>query len=80
MKSLKLNQIEKETLSNQELSQIKGGNSCRCACYYRNVGGSSIADNGTANWREGRNSVHYTNDEAIMLSDGEGGCYNFWER
>ncbi len=66
MKSLKLNQIEKETLSARELQQIKGGYDwiCSCSCFYEGTeGGSSTRDNGHANARisGGRHSVNGDN-------------------
>ena len=78
MKSLKVNQIEKNNLSEKEMSSVKGGNVCNCACYYRNVGGSSIEANGQANWAGNKNSIHKTVDSALMIDDGHGGCRDFW--
>lgn len=49
MKTLKLNVAEENILSNKEKGAIVGGNTCGCACAYRNAGGSSIADNAEAN-------------------------------
>ncbi len=53
MKSLKVNQIEKNNLSEKEMSSVKGGNVCNCACCYRNVGGSSLMiDDGNGGCRD----------------------------
>lgn len=79
MNNLKLSNFEKNALSQKEQQSIHGGNTCTCACYYRYVGGSSIADNGSANWQGNKHSVHHTRDEAIMIDDEKGGCVNFWE-
>ena len=52
MKSLKANQIEKESLSNKEMQHIAGGQHegmCGCGCVHKNNGGSSTMDNGMAN-------------------------------
>ena len=78
MKKIKLTNLEARNLSNQEMSSVIGGNVCNCACYHRNTGDSSIQDNGTANWAGGLNSTHDTADSALMVDDGEGGCYDFW--
>ena len=53
MKSLKLNQIEKNVLSTNEMNQVKGGRACTCSCYWANNGGSSIRDNKVANFGVG---------------------------
>lgn len=50
MKNLKLNKLEQNQLSAQDMHSINGGgDNCGCSCYYRDKGGSSIADNSTAN-------------------------------
>lgn len=79
MKSIKVNQLEKNNLSENEMQSVKGGNVCKCSCYYRNVGGSSIEANGPANWVGNKNSIHNTADAAIMVDDGNGGCHDFWK-
>mgnify|MGYP004452727025 FL=1 len=78
MKSIKINHIESASLSKAEMAHTKGGNVCNCSCYYRNVGGSSIEDNGHANWTGNKNSVEKTADAALMIDDGNGGCRDFW--
>ena len=46
MRSIKLNTKENRILNSKEMNVISGGEKCcGCACYYRNVGGSSIDDN-----------------------------------
>jgi natural product precursor len=49
MKSLKVNRIEKENLSEKEMNQVRGGNTCGCGCLYADKGGSSTYDNANAN-------------------------------
>ncbi|MEF9987372.1 MAG: TIGR04149 family rSAM-modified RiPP [Bacteroidales bacterium] len=50
MNALKLNQLEKNTLSEKEMNNLNGGNwICKCSCYYQDSGGSSIDDNMSAN-------------------------------
>lgn len=73
MKSLKLNQIEKTTLSNQELRQVKGGQSystyyCGCACAYADSGGSSTTDNGVANSRDNLSSGTSNDQQFITIA------------
>lgn len=56
MKSLKVNRIEKEILSNKEMQHIAGGQQegmCGCGCMYEGQGGSSTMDNGLANAETG---------------------------
>ena len=55
MKSLKLNSLESRNLSKRELSFAIGGRQCTCSCYYANNNGSSIEDNGNANFDLGPN-------------------------
>ncbi|MCI2082673.1 MAG: TIGR04149 family rSAM-modified RiPP [Bacteroidales bacterium] len=52
MKSLKLNCLEKNNLSNKEMSAIIGGNTCGCGCH----GSSSIEANAEANYQLGISS------------------------
>lgn len=52
MKSLKVNRIEKNTLSKKEMLSLTGGQQpgmCGCGCEYENNNGSSTQDNGLAN-------------------------------
>jgi len=53
MKNLKLSTLFKDKLSNEELKQITGGRSCGCGCHYQYAGGSSVAGNGQANYKQG---------------------------
>ncbi len=55
---LKLNQLSRDELKKRELNQIKGGDGlcCGCGCHYFGDGGSSIADNWTANHANGQTS------------------------
>lgn len=50
MKTLNVNQIEKNRLSKKEMHAVSGGNSCGCGCHYASSGGSSTMDNGNANY------------------------------
>ena len=55
MKSLKLNKLNMNQLSKEQLSTIRGGSapSCTCGCCYANSGGSNTTDNGMANYEGG---------------------------
>ena len=50
-KYLNLFQLNKKNLSN-----VRGGTSCCCACAYENSGGSSTFDNCDANFEDGLES------------------------
>ena len=67
MKSIKINHIESASLSKAEMAHTKEGNVRNCSCYYRNVGGFSIEDNGHANWTGNKNSVEKPADAALMI-------------
>lgn len=56
MKEKMKQQISIFKLNKKELKKIKGG-FCGCACYYANCGGSSSADNGSANNAGGKISL-----------------------
>lgn len=52
MKSLKVNRIEKNTLSKKEMLSLTGGQRpgmCGCGCKYEEQEGSSSTNNGLAN-------------------------------
>lgn len=64
LKKLKLNQISKTNLEQQEMGKLSGGclscgiyvtPTCGCACLYAHSAGSSTAANGSANNSEGYN-------------------------
>ncbi len=71
----KINLLSKENviLSSRDTAAIFGGKTCSCACYYRNVGGSSIADNREANYAGGLHSPQITSDMEIKADLSEGG-------
>ena len=73
MKSIKLNAKEENILNAKEMELIKGGEKCcGCACYYRNVGGSSIDDNMDANrLGGGLQSPQLTRDYVWITQDGK---------
>lgn len=73
MKSIKLNAKEENILNAKEMELIKGGEKCcGCACYYRNVGGSSIDDNMDANrLGGGLQSPQLTQDYVWITQDGK---------
>lgn len=57
MNSLKLNKLNKNLLSNEQMKGVTGGaNTCQCGCCYANSGGSSVTDNAWANARHGYTS------------------------
>ncbi|MEG1886244.1 MAG: TIGR04149 family rSAM-modified RiPP [Alistipes sp.] len=72
MKTLKVNQIEKNRLSEKEMNLIKGGErfTCRCGCYYADAVGSSIESNGRANGVSGKETVKIEGKD-IWLVSGE---------
>lgn len=49
MKNLNFLMTENSILTSKEANSIIGGNTCGCACRYADSGGSSIADNSSAN-------------------------------
>lgn len=53
MKSLKLNKVQKNQLSAEQMKSLKGGDEygcCLCSCAYEGQqGGASTNDNGNAN-------------------------------
>lgn len=58
LKKLKLNQVSKANLEQQEMGKLSGGclncgveiwPNCGCGCAYAHTGGSSTSDNGGAN-------------------------------
>jgi len=51
----KINMIE---LSNSQMDNLSGGNSCTCSCYWADQGGSSIEDNRRANYDNNYYSEH----------------------
>lgn len=69
MKSLKVNRIEKESLSEKEMRQVLGGASymCRCGCYYADQGGSSIEANGRANGISGKETVKVQGKDICLV-------------
>ncbi len=73
MKSIKLNAKENRILNAKEMNVISGGEKCcGCACYYRNVGGSSIDDNMDANrLGGGLQSPQLTVDYVWITQDGQ---------
>ena len=63
MKSLKVNQLEKNHLSTKEQKNVTGGNCCGCGCHYANSGGSSVSGNGNANY----NGSLWSKNSVIMI-------------
>ena len=75
LKKLKLNQLLEDDLNNREMNSLKGGNTCSCSCYWADYpGGSSIADNRSANHSGGQTSQHGCNN--YMQNDN--GYGSFW--
>ena len=66
MIDLKLTALEAEMLSQNAMNKIKGGVTycvSSCACKYENKGGSSTADNLSANGNAALASNPHTNNE-----------------
>lgn len=66
MKTLKINQLEKNALMTCQLSEVIGGRYCSCSCYWADKGGASIEMNQGANYdggpdglisKEGNNAI-----------------------
>ncbi len=81
MKTMKLSSIEDNLLDAKEARAITGGNRiCGCACYYRDVGGSSISDNTEANYAGGTNgldSPQETQDKCYKVDFPDGSTQYF---
>ncbi len=57
LSKLVLMNLEAKELSQRQMNQIKGGNSCGCGCCYAGGGGgSSASDNGLANCKGSQSS------------------------
>jgi natural product precursor len=69
MKSLKLNNLEKNSLNEKEMSHITGGGACGCGCAYAHDGGSSTQDSGYANQADGLWSDVPLEDLTIFLEE-----------
>lgn len=69
MKTFNLLRNESSTLDSKEMLSIQGGKTCGCACYYRNAGGSSVADNRDANYAGGLHSPQYPVDIKTDIPD-----------
>lgn len=69
MRKIKLNVAEESLLNKKEMSAVTGG-SCGCGCYYENNGGSSTADNASANAAGGLHSPGMTHQVWEIGEDG----------
>jgi len=56
LSKLKLNQLIDSQLNEREMNILRGTGSCSCACAYANSGGSSTANNSSANSAQGLSS------------------------
>lgn len=67
MKTLKVNQIEKNRLSEKEMAHLRGGEridgACGCGCKYADNEGSSIESNGMANADHG----YWSGDKFVCI-------------
>jgi len=70
MKKIKLNVLKNDVISSKEMSSLKGGNNCGCSCFYKDRGGSSVADNQSANWNGNLESVDGDNKYRKMTIIG----------
>ena len=80
LKILKLNQLLEDNLNNREMNSLKGGgNLCFCSCYWADQGGSSIANNRSANYHsdsgDGYLSQHGCNNYMKCTDTG----YKTWD-
>ena len=82
MKDRKMLAAEKNILSDMESMSIRGGEkpvkTCYCACYYRNVGGSSIQDNKNANFRSGLSSPQFNVRGSVYVVEMDDGSIHTW--
>jgi len=82
MKNLKMLAAEKNLLSDKETLAIRGGEkpakTCYCACYYRNVGGSSIQDNKQANFNHGYSSPQWNVRDGVTMIQLNDGSIHTW--
>lgn len=71
MKSIKINNLEKENISKKEMNAILGGRYCRCGCH----GPSSDFDNAQANYNggsDGLKSPQFSVDDIIIIDSPNG--------
>lgn len=61
MKKLKLTALSENIMKDKEMKAIVGGHCCNCSCYWENRGGSSDADNISANYMLGTESINGCN-------------------
>ena len=72
MNAIKLNKIGNNALTNNERMDLRGGTGrvCTCSCCHANDGGSSVANNGGANYSLGSGGGHSLCGTAqIMIAD-----------
>lgn len=77
MRKLKMNVVEESLLNTKEMSAIIGG-SCGCGCNYEGRGGSSTADNKSANNAGGKHSAGMEHVTAEMNTDGSWILCDYW--
>ncbi|GHV40063.1 hypothetical protein FACS1894179_05990 [Bacteroidia bacterium] len=58
LSKLKLNNLNKVELDEQEMEILKGGAGCCCSCWAAGSGGSSTSDNDSANTAGGLSSIY----------------------
>ena len=83
MEKTKLSFQENQILTEREAGAIHGGaeqRNCYCACYYRNVGGSTIEDNANANFYFGDHGIHskHRTKNGILIIQKEDGQKDCW--
>lgn len=79
MKTLKVNQLEKDRLSQQEKEHIRGGAiGCGCSCMYEGRGGSNTSDNRGANAAGGLHTPNMYWEESWVYEQGKAVLTGRW--
>ena len=75
MRIINLLKSENTIMDSKEMLSVNGGRNCGCACWYRNVGGSSTNDNMNANYAGGADglfSPQHKNSQSKYKCDYQG--------
>jgi natural product precursor len=58
---LKLNALNEQNLIEKQMNSLKGGNYCRCSCYWESQGYATVAENRGSNYASNYTSEHGDN-------------------
>jgi len=69
MKTLKLNSLNNNQLTKEQMKSVAGGDCivCQCGCCYVNNGGSSVQTNAGANAKGGLHSANCKIELTVMI-------------